>query len=308
MKKIITITLNPALDKTMSVKALVPEKKLRCSDAVVEPGGGGVNVSRAIHKLGGFSRALYLAGGYTGQKYTQLLAGEKVEFKAFPIVEDTRENFVVLDESTNAQYRFGMEGPRVTEAEWMACLEYISNETDLDYIVASGSLPPGAPLDFFGRLAALAKQKRARLVVDTSGEPLKHAVAEGVFLCKPNLGELSSLVGKERLAPEEIIPAAQSIIARGGCTVIAVSMGAAGALLVSAEETHQVKPPPVTVKSTVGAGDSMVAGMLMGLAQDWSWKDVLYYGVASGTAATMNPGTELCKKEDTERIFAQLRQ
>ena len=308
MKKIITLTLNPALDKSIEIDKLVPEKKLRCSDAVLEPGGGGINVSRAIHKLGGSSTALFLAGGYTGKKFSQLLAQELPDFHEFEIAEDTRENFIVVDVSVNKQYRFGMEGPNVAEAEWQQCLDFLEAQDSVDYIVASGSLAPGIPLDFFGKLAALAKRKSARLVVDTSGKPLQHAVEEGIFLCKPNLGELSSLVGKERLAPDEILVAARSIIAKGGCEVMAVSMGPEGALLVTATESYQVKPPAVEVHSTVGAGDSMVAGMLMGLAQDWSWKDVLCYGVASGTSATMNHGTGLCKKPEVDRIFAELRQ
>lgn len=308
MKKIITLTLNPALDKSIEIDKLVPEKKLRCSDAVLEPGGGGINVSRAIHKLAGSSTALYLAGGYTGKKFSQLLAQELPDFHEFEIAEDTRENFIVVDVSVNKQYRFGMEGPNVAAAEWQQCLDFLDTQHGVDYIVASGSLAPGIPLDFFGKLAALAKKKSARLVVDTSGKPLQHAVEEGIFLCKPNLGELSSLVGKERLATDEILLAARSIIAKGGCEVMAVSMGPDGALLVTATESFHIKPPAVEVHSTVGAGDSMVGGMLMGLAQDWSWKDVLCYGVAAGTSATMNHGTGLCKKPEVDRIFAELRQ
>jgi 6-phosphofructokinase 2 len=249
---------------------------------------------------------LFLQGGYTGQKFQELIGKEGFDFVSFPTAGDTRENFIAVDESTNLQYRFGMEGPQVSEAEWQPCLDYLEKESDLDYIVASGSLPPGVPLDFFGRLAALAKRKSAKLIVDTSGEPLKHAVAEGIYLCKPNLGELSSLSGKQRLAPDEIVPAARAIIAKGGCTVIAVSMGAEGAILVTAEESIRVKTPKVEVHSTVGAGDSMVAGMILGMAQGWSWKDTLSYGVAAGTSATMNHGTGLCKKEEVERIFLQL--
>ncbi len=308
MKKIITITLNPALDKSIEIQALVPEKKMRCSDAMLEPGGGGINVSRAIHKLGGTSVALFLQGGYTGQKFQELIKKEGIDFVSFPTSGDTRENFIAVDESTHLQYRFGMEGPLVSETEWQPCLDYLEKQSELDYIVASGSLPPGVPLDFFGRLAALAKRKNAKLIVDTSGEPLKQAVAEGIYLCKPNLGELGSLSGKERLEPDEIVPAARAIIAKGGCTVMAVSMGAEGAILVTADENIRVKTPKVTVHSTVGAGDSMVAGMLMGMAHSWTWKDILCYGVAAGTSATMNHGTGLCKKEEVKRIFKQLQQ
>ena len=308
MRKIITITLNPALDKSIVIHGLVPEKKLRCSDAVLEPGGGGINVTRAIHKLGGHSRAMYLAGGYTGEKFTELVKAENIQYKVFPIKEDTRENFIAVDANTNLQYRFGMEGPKVSEEEWLAILDAVQKIEDLEFIVASGSLPPGVPVDFFGRLAMIAKEKHAKLVIDTSGEPLKQSVAEGIFLCKPNLGELSILVGKERLKHEEIVAAARTIIEKGGCEIIVVSMGADGAMLISATEHFEVKAPKVEVHSTVGAGDSMVAGMLMGMAHhEWGMRDVLCYGVAAGTSATMGHGTELCNLETTKRIFEQLR-
>lgn len=308
MKKIITLTLNPALDKSISVPQLVPEKKLKCSDAKTEPGGGGINVSRALHKLGAESEAVYLSGGYTGKQFEALLVLENIASVALPVSGATRENFIVVDSSANLQYRFGMEGAKVSEAEWLQALDHISKQEAITYIVASGSLPPGVPPDIFGRLAVIAKQKNAKLVVDTSGEALEQAVKEGVYLIKPNLGELSNLYGKEKLSGKEIVTAAQSIIAKGGCEVMVISMGADGAMLITAAEQLQVKPPPVTIHSTVGAGDSMVAGMVLALAQGRALPDVLKYGVAAGTAATLNSGTELCKKEDTERIFAQLKQ
>ncbi len=308
MKKIITLTLNPALDKTISVEELVPEKKLRSSFSQVEPGGGGINVSRALHKLGGSSEAVYLSGGYTGKHFEELLINEGVISVALPVKGDTRENFVVVDDSTNKQYRFGMEGPEITEPEWQQALQYINAQPEIAYIVASGSLPPGVPSNIFAQLAVVAKQKNARLIVDTSGAALKDAVDEGLFLIKPNLEELGSLSGKDKLAKEEIITAARSIIQGGGCEVMVVSMGKDGAMLITKDKQLEVKPPKVTVHSTVGAGDSMVGGMLMALSNDWSLEDVLYYGIAAGTAATMNHGTELCKKEDTERLFAKMKE
>jgi 6-phosphofructokinase 2 len=308
MKKIVTVTLNPALDKSIAVPKMIPEKKLRCTDAKVEPGGGGINVSRAIHKLGGETEAVFLSGGFTGKHFETLMAGENIQSVAMPVKGDMRENFVVFDTSSALQYRFGMDGPLVNEDEWMQVLTHIQNETIIDYIVASGSLPPGVPMDYFGRLALIAQQKNAKLIVDTSGEALQHAVKQGVYLIKPNLGELSNLYGKENLNNDEIIIAARSIIEKGGCEIMVVSMGAEGAMLVTKDTQVQVKPPKVVIKSTVGAGDSMVGGMVLALSKGWDLKDILCYGVAAGTAATLNPGTELCKKEDTERIFEELKQ
>jgi 6-phosphofructokinase 2 len=201
-----------------------------------------------------------------------------------------------------------MEGSPVTNAEWMAVLDYVNQQSGIKYIIASGSLPPGVPVDFFARLATIAKKKNARLIADTSGEALKEVVAVGLFMIKPNQGELSSLYGEEDLSAESLVTAARSIIKDHGTEAIVISLGAEGAMLVTATEQVQVKPPAVTVQSTVGAGDSMVAGMVWALSQNWDWPAVLCYGVAAGTAATLNRGTELCKKADTDQIFAQMKQ
>jgi 6-phosphofructokinase 2 len=307
MNRIITITLNPALDKSITVQKLVPEKKLKAENIKTEPGGGGVNVSRALHKLGLETEAFYLAGGYTGREFTMLLEKEGVKAVPIDIKGDTRENFIVLDRDSGKQYRFGMEGPVVKESEWMQVLERINGETDLQYIVASGSLAPGIPADFFKQLAILAKQKKARLVVDTSGTALAEAVKQGVFLIKPNLGELASIYGsKADLGFEDAVQAATGLIEKHGCEMIAVSMGADGALLVTRNGYCHNKAPKVTVLSTVGAGDSMLAGLIYGLVNGYTESDMLAYGVATGTAATLNPGTELCSKADTERLFMSI--
>ncbi len=306
MYKIITITLNPSLDKSTTVTELVPENKMLCAKTSLAPGGGGINVSRALHKLGIESTAVFLSGGYTGKKLEELLLAEQVDLFAITTEAVTRENFIVFEEEKKLQYRFGMQGETVSEDSWQTVLDYVNKASDISYIVASGSLPPGVPVNFFARLAAIAKRVQCKLIVDTSGEALKYAAKEGLYLLKPNLNELASLTGKTDLTGDGIVLAAREIINRGGCEIMVVSMGADGALLVTAEEQYQVKPPQVRVMSTVGAGDSMVGGMIYALAKKWSYKEVLMYGVAAGTAATLQLGTELCKKEDTERIFAGL--
>ena len=306
MPAILTITLNPAIDKSTSVFAVVPDKKMKCSAPVFEPGGGGVNVARAIKKLGGNATAAYLAGGYTGQFYTQLLDKEGIESKVVNIQQHTRENLIVVDSSSGLQYRFGMPGPTIIEPEWKQLLSLIEN-SDAVFIIASGSVPAGVPLDIFARIAAIAKTKNAKLIVDTSGEALKYAANEGVYLLKPNLGELSALVGKEDLAMERVDDIAKEMIEKNQCEVVVVSMGAAGAMLVTKEEVHLVTPPPVKRKSTVGAGDSMVAGIVWSLAKGKDLLEAVQYGVACGTAATLNPGTALCNIDDVEKLFAAIR-
>jgi 6-phosphofructokinase 2 len=308
MQKIVTLTLNPAIDKSTSVKAIVPDKKLRCAQPKFEPGGGGANVSRAIKKLGENSTAIYLAGGYSGKFYEQLLREEGIESVVIETEGHTRENMIVMDESANLQYRFGMPGAVVKEQEWQKCLAVLEQSTGVEYIVASGSLPEGIPLDFFARLASLTKKIKAKLILDTSGEPLREAIDDGVFMIKPNLGELSFLHGVEELQHEDAIGAAQDIINMGGCEVMAISQGAAGAMLITKDEVFKSHSPTIKRKSTVGAGDSMVAGMVLALSRGWQWMDVLQYGIATGTATTMNPGTELCKKQDVEKLYKLLQE
>lgn len=306
MNKIITITLNPAIDKTVTVKSLIPEKKLRCPPAVYEPGGGGVNVSRALKRMGTDSTAIFLAGGYTGKFYADLVTKENIHCSVVEIEGDTRENFTALDESTNLQYRFVMESPQVQLHEWQQCLDILRNSNGYQFVVISGSVPKNMDTQFFDELSVVIKSKNAKLIADTSGKPLEHLLKRGVFLAKPNLGELSAFCGKEELLPHEVVGAARSVLQSNNCNALAVSMGAAGAMLITAEEVYQVSAPAVKRKSTVGAGDSMVAGMVWALSSGLSLQEVIRYGVAAGTAATMNHGTELCKREDVERIYQEL--
>lgn len=306
MPSIYTITFSPCIDKTASVPSLIPEKKLRCSQPKLEPGGGGINVARAIHKLGGSAVAVYPAGGYTGQYFNALLAKERLPCQVIPSSGETRENIIILEESSNNQYRFGMPGQALSGAEWSACLQAITDAKELDYVVASGSLPPGVPADVFGQLAKLVRSKGGKLIVDTSGDGLRHAVQEGVFLIKPNLGELSSLAGKEELSIHEAGLIAKDMINKGGCEVMIISMGQSGAMLVTGEASSILTAPQVVRKSTVGAGDSMVAGIVYYLSTGHNLDESARYGVACGTAATMNPGTELCRKEDADKLFNQV--
>jgi 6-phosphofructokinase 2 len=304
MEKVLTITLNPAIDKSTTIATLVPEKKLKCSPPKFEPGGGGVNVSRALKKLGHTSTAMFFAGGYTGKFFETLLQQEAIETLVIPIGSHTRENLVVLDEAANLQYRFGMPGPAIHENEWRECLKKLRNCNGCEYVVISGSNAPGVPLEFYSEAAEIVKQKNAKLIIDTSEKALEHALSTGVFFAKPNLGELSSLSGAKELDAGCVVEAARKIINKGNCEVMVVSMGPAGAMLVTANEHYHEAAPAVKIKSTVGAGDSMLAGIIIALQKKWPWKNVLRYGVAAGTAATMNAGTELCKKEDVEKIYS----
>jgi 6-phosphofructokinase 2 len=213
---------------------------------------------------------------------------------------------IVLDRATNQQYRFGMPGQHLSEIEWQQCLRAIE-ESRSDYIVASGSLPPGVPLDIFARISAIAKRTNRKLIVDTTEEALLPALKEGVYMIKPNIGELSRLTGKEELQADEIEPAAVSLITKYDCEIVVVSLGASGAMLVSGEDVFKIAAPVVKIKSTVGAGDSMVAGIVFSLSKGKNLPEALQYGVACGTAATLSNSTGLCKKEDVERLYGLIK-
>jgi 6-phosphofructokinase 2 len=306
MSKIITITFNPCIDKSATVRNLRPEKKLQCSEPKFEPGGGGINVARAIKKLGGDPIAIYPAGGYTGQFFNHLLEKEGVPTVVIEVEHSMRENVIVLEETTNNQFRFGYPGARLHEHEWQKCLDAIYDIEDARYLVASGSLPEGVPPDIFARLAVIAKKKDIRMVIDTSQEALRQAVEEGVYMLKPNLGELSLLVGKTELTAAEIPVAGREIISKGKCEVLVISMGEEGAILLTKDTEFIVMSPGAPKHSTVGAGDSMVAGIVLQLSRGKSIQEAFLYGVASGTAATMNPGTELCHLKDADELYAGL--
>ena len=305
--KIVTLTLNPALDKSSSIDRLIPEQKLRCAPMRLDAGGGGINVSKGIRKLGGESTAVFPSGGATGLRLQALLQEAGVDIAAHPVPGEMRENFSVTETSTNFQYRFTMPGLNISEQQADSILSKIA-QLRPDYLVASGSLPPGLPENYYEKVAGFAKQIGARLILDTSGPALQAAADEGLFLLKPNLGELSALAGVENLEMNQVDDAALDIIRQGKCDVVVVSMGPQGALLVTRDGFEHIPAPPAQKKSTVGAGDSMVAGMVWALGQGKSFSDMARTGVACGTAATMNPGTELFQRDDVNRLLAWIQE
>jgi 6-phosphofructokinase 2 len=307
MKSVVTVTFNPAIDKSTRVPALVPDKKLKCSPPVFEPGGGGVNVARAIMRLGGQATAVFFGGGYTGQFFNKLLMAERVPAIMMPIEAHTRENLIVMEEATQQQFRFGMPGPQVTLEEWQRGLEILDKAMDqASFIVASGSLAPGIPQEAFEKVGQMAGEKGIRFIVDTSGAALQRAVRSDVYLLKPNLAELATLAGKEKLNGDEAVVVAKAIIAAGNCRYIVLSLGAGGAMLVTAEQVMHIPAPVVKRLSTVGAGDSMVAGIVLQLTQGADIATAVKFGVACGTAATMNPGTELCHLQDVLDLYQSI--
>jgi 6-phosphofructokinase 2 len=302
---IVTLTINPSLDKSTHFAKLVAEQKIRCEKPRYDAGGGGINVSKAIAKLGGKSTCVFTSGGSSGEMLKDLIAKEKLESIVIKTKNWTRENFIAFDTSTQSQYRFGFPGNELYDDETAKIIEVVSN-LEASYLVISGSLNEGLPTNFYQKIAETAKASRIKVIVDTPGEALKKVLETGVFMIKPNIGELAKLIGVERLELADVEKAAKNLIEKGAAEIVVVSLGADGAILVSKNETHFVKAPIVDKKSTVGAGDSMVGGMVLALSQNKTLKEVIQMGVCCGTAATMNEGTQLFRVEDVEKLFKEM--
>jgi len=304
---IVTLILNPTIDINTSVEKVIPEKKLRCDKPQREPGGGGINVSRAIAKLGGKSRTYYAHGDIPGSQLNQLVANENMDCIPIEIEGSTRESITVTDRSQNKQFRFVMPGPEFGEDEWRAILEKIAEiQGETDFIVASGSLPPSVPDDFYGRLVRLGNERDSKVIIDTTGDPLKLAFAESPFLIKPNVREFKSLADRDIDDPEEMIETGFELLEDNRTRAMVVSLEGDGALLITKNKAFLYSIPEVVVKSKVGAGDSMVAGLTLALDRGEKIEDAIKFGVAAGTAAVMTPGTELCRKEDAEKLYDRI--
>jgi 6-phosphofructokinase 2 len=308
MHQVVTLTVNPALDKSTQVENVVPKHKLRCEKPKWQPGGGGINVARVVKRLGGSPLALYLAGGPQGEMFRDLLDEEGLAQEVVPIAGLTRESFAVLEKSSNQQYRFSVPGPTISETEWQECLAKLHDLDPLpDYIVLSGGLASGVPDDFYSRVAEWAGQNGPRVVLDTHDEPLRQAVEPGVYLIKPNLRELRQLMGRKLEGEEEQRQALRQIVEEGWARYVVLSLGAAGAVFAGASGTERLRAPTVTIRSKVGAGDSMVGGIVWALAQGYSPLEAARFGVAAGAAAVKTSGTELCHREDALELYEQIR-
>lgn len=304
---IVTLTLNPSIDRSCRTAHVVAEKKLRCHSVQHQPGGGGINVARVVHTLGGDSLAIWVGGGAAAGRLAGLLEADGVAQHQIEAEAATRENVHLIDEGNGAQYRLVMPGAKLTVDESERALDRcVELAKEARCVVASGSLPPGVSLDYYARLRRKLPG-RVRFVVDTKGEALRHALAECVSLIKPNLAELGALVGRELEEDAAIEKAARELIGDNRAAVVVVSLGRGGALLVTEDGADRISAPTVPIRSKVGAGDSMVAGIVHQWVRDASLADAVRFGVAAGAAAVMTPGTELCRRSDVERLYAGMR-
>jgi len=297
MAAIVTLTMNPALDIATSTD--------RCAAPRYDPGGGGINVARAVHALGGNAVAIFPAGGAAGEMIRHLLEQQGVLHHAVAISGFTRESLTVEERRTGRQFRFILPGPEISESDQERCLDRLARAAAAaTYIVASGSLPLGVPEDFYARTAKLAQALGKRLILDTSGAALKQA-GRGMYLLKPSLRELEHLAGREIRTAREQEDAAREVIAQGRSEVVVLSLGDQGALLATPEGCERFAAIPVDARTSVGAGDSMLAGIVLSLCRGLPLGEAVRFGMAAGAAALLGSGTELCRRSDVERLYAR---
>jgi 6-phosphofructokinase 2 len=307
MPAILTLTPNPALDLSTTAERVLPTHKLRCGPVTRYAGGGGINVARVLARLGTDVLAVFPAGGLTGGRLQALLEAEQVPNEVLPIAGETRESFSAHEEASGQDFRFVLPGPLLSVSEWQACLERACQlRPTSGLVVASGSLPPGAPADFYARLARRLAADGRRLILDSSGAPLASARDAGVHLVKPSLRELQELTGASLETQAQRRAACEALVRSGKAAIVALSLGPEGALLVAARGAWHAPALPVQVVSTIGAGDSFLAGLVFALASGRELPEALRTALAASAAALLSGGTALCQPEDVARLAPQV--
>lgn len=302
--RIVTLTMNPALDITTETDWVRHTDKIRCGPARHDPGGGGINVARVAAVLGASVSAVYPRGGLTGARIARLLDREGVPQRPIDVAESNRENVTVNETSTRKQYRFVLPGPRLTVAEQDACLESLREAANgADVVVASGSLPPGTAEGFHQNVSELCRDAGALFILDTSGGGLA-GLRSGVHLLKPSLRELRDYAGRPLYTEAEQFEAAHEIVDRGCATSVLVSRGGGAALLATPNRSERFSSHDVAKGSGVGAGDALVAGIAAGLSRAWSLPDSIRLGMAAGAAMLSTPGTATCRPQDVWALLA----
>lgn len=304
----VTLTLNPVVDIRTEAERVRSDAKIRCAAPDREPGGGGINVARVLKRLGGEPLALFPGGGGPAGDLSFLLAAEDVAHRIVPIDGPTRENLLVREQATGAEFRFTMPGPTLTEEAQVRIGEELAALAPApDFLVVSGSLPPGASPAFLAHLVRAAAERGIRPVVDPSGQGLCELAApdSGVYMLTPNGGELSQLAQRELASEEALAEAASGLLAGQRERVVVVTLGAQGALLVTPEARIRFRAPNVPVASRLGAGDTMLAGLVHRLGEGAGLAEAVRFGVAAGTAAAASPGNGLEEGVDLTAILEQ---
>jgi 6-phosphofructokinase 2 len=306
MAEIVTLTMNPAIDTYLSGESF-RSAKIRCRITGSGPGGGGVNVARAIRKLGGVAMAALTAGGPSGQRLLAMLDERDVPHREIWVKGETRDTYVVFERESKRRYHIIIDGPRLHAAEWKAALALVGDMAHGDLIlVLSGSLPAGVPDDFYAWAAAIAKRSGCRVALDTSGLPLVAALAEGVWLAKPNRNELETLAGSALPTFEDRRRAVDDLVLSGRAEVVAATFGPDGSLIRSSTEAWLAQAPPIKPKSEVGAGDSFLGAMILALCRGSGLREATAFAVAAAGSALSRSGPGLSEQTQTERLYAKV--
>ena len=304
---IATVTLNPSLDRHVAVENLVIDDTNRWVSFKREPGGKGINVSRVICELGGRTVAYGFMGGDDGSALKNILKQKGVPCDFTPIRNEIRSNFIITDLKTHCQTRISAPGPRVSAGEFKKLVDKVtSGKPRPRYMVFAGSVPPGVPYYIYRELIEKMKGLGILTVLDSADLWLQEGLKACPDIVKPNVREAQTAMGRELNTEEDIIEAVKTLI-RGGIGIAAISMGKDGMIIGDKGCLFRVVPPHVQVRSTVGAGDSTVAGLVLKLSQGGSLEEASRLAVAAGTAATLTSGTELCHREDVEKLLPQVK-
>ena len=297
---IYTITQNPALNRTVEVEEIIYDDVNEIMEQKNSAGGKGIDVSRVIKELGGQSVALGFIGGYNGLEFEGGLVNEGIVCDFTRINDEIRSNIIIYQRKKNLQTLLSTHGPEVKPFEVSALYNKIREVPAESYVVLGGSMPKGMSDNFFAQLITTLKEKGVKVILDADEEVLARGVNAGPFLIKPNIHEFGRLIGKNITDIEEVFEEAKAYL--NVVDYIVVSAGARGVAGISKEGSYHVLPPKVKVRSSIGAGDSLVAGIVFVLSKGGSFEDALALGVACGTASTLNPGNRLCTKEDIDII------
>ena len=309
MNDIITVTPNPALDLSTEAPAVIPDRKLRCTAPLVHPGGGGVNVSRAISNLGGQSRALVAYGGTTGLELVRLIEAEGLRVETLRVDHATRQSVSVFDHATGLQYRFMMPGSPWSDADARAARAAILDSiTDGALVIPSGSMPPGLPVDFFLTLTPEIAARGGRVVIDTSGEALERAAEAkaGLYVLRMDTVEAEELSGRTLTQLDDMAGLADDLQAGGAAEIVMIAAGAQGTVIASPGWRGLTRPPVVVAHSKIGAGDSFMGAFAMSIARGEDAVTACCWGTAAAASAVTTMGTELCRRDETERFHAQV--
>ncbi|RCL01891.1 MAG: 6-phosphofructokinase 2 [Candidatus Tokpelaia sp. JSC188] len=306
MQHTVTLTFNPTVDAASEADVVHPTHKIRTMEESFHPGGGGINVARVIKRLGSNVTAVYARGGIIGTVLDHLLEKHEIDRRVITISGNTRINNVIHENSTGLEYRFIAKGPIFSDDEWQSCVK-ICEDLEWNWLVVSGSLPSGVPVKVYDYLIKLAHERKASVVIDTSGTALRHVMAHGgATLIKPSQGEFEASTQRSYTSFIEIADMAQALVKRGVSKIVAVTLGHHGAILATKKQKLYLPAQPVKVFSASGAGDSFIGGMVHALANNNSVGDAFKLGMACGSAAVMEKGTDLCLPHHIKQLYQNL--